>query len=134
MSDLAATGLILAVLIGGQFSYFLSLAKVKQWGDEIATGVAQGVQISARHRRMMLWNTWVPLTFFLGGYVLLLAAGIALVAQGIGNEHIRSLGYLMAFFCSLSFVGTIGVGTVQVLYLSSVLRQAEQVSAPPDRA
>lgn len=128
MSDLTATGLILALLIGGQLSFFLSLAKVKQWGDEIATGMAQGVPVSVRHRRMMLWNSWMPLTFFLGGYVFLLALGIALVAQGVGHEHIRSLGYLIAFFCGLSSVGTFGVGTVQLLYLASVLRQTDSVA------
>jgi hypothetical protein len=126
MSDLTTIGLILLILVGGQFSFFLSTAKLKQWVDDIAIGVIGGVSVSLRHRSMMLWNTWMPLNFFVGAYALLLALGIAVLAQDITNASARLLGYLIAGFSGLSFVGMIVLGGMQLVYLLSVLRESER--------
>jgi hypothetical protein len=99
MSDSIAMGLILAILIGAQFSFFMSLAKLKQWTDEITTGVVGGVPTSLAHRWSTLWTTWLPLNFFVGAYAFLIGAGIALVARGIGDEDCvpsAELGYKRA--------------------------------------
>jgi hypothetical protein len=75
---------------------------------------------------MMLWNTWMPLNFFVGAYALLLALGIAVLAQDITNASARLLGYLIAGFSGLSFVGMIVLGGMQLIYLLSVLRESER--------
>jgi hypothetical protein len=49
MSDLTAIELILVILVGGQLSFFLSVARLKQWVDDIATGVIGGVSVSLKH-------------------------------------------------------------------------------------
>lgn len=54
MTDLTTLGLILVLTVGGQLSSFLSIARLKQWSDEIATGVVSGVPVSLRHRSMIL--------------------------------------------------------------------------------
>jgi hypothetical protein len=128
MSDLTAIELILVILVGGQLSFFLSVARLKQWVDEIAIGVVGGVSVSLRHRSMMLWNTWMPLNFFVGTYALLLALGIAVLAQDITNASARLLGYLISGFSGLSFVGMIVLGGMQLVYLLSVLRESERQS------
>jgi hypothetical protein len=125
MSDRATLGLILVITVGGQVSSFMSIAKLKQWSEEIATGIAGGVPVSLRHRAMMLWTTHMPLSFFVGVYLLLLGIGLALLAHGIVDPNARFLGYLIASFCGVSFLGVMSLGTMQLVYLLSILRQAE---------
>jgi hypothetical protein len=126
MSDRATLGLILALTVGGQLSFFLSIARLKQWVDEVATGVVSGVPVSPRHRSMMLWTTVMPLNFFVGVYLLLLGIGHALLAQTIDDPNARFLGYLIAGFSGLSFLGMMLLGTTQLIYLVSVLRRTER--------
>lgn len=125
MSDRAALGLILVITVGGQVTSFMSIAKLKQWADEIATGTAGGVPVSLQHRRMMLWTTHMPLNSFVSVYLLLIGFGHALLAHSIADPNARFLGYLIAGFSGFSFVGLMSAGTMQLLYLSSILRQAE---------
>lgn len=80
MSDLTAIELI---LVGGQLSFFLSVARLKQWVDDIATGVMGGVSVSLRHRPMVLWNTRMPMNFFMGTCVWL---------AGLRDEMIHDVG------------------------------------------
>jgi hypothetical protein len=126
MSDRATLGLILVITVGGQLSSFLSIARLKQWADEIATGVVGGVPVSLRHRSMMLWTTHMPLSFFVGVYLLLLGIGHALLAQSIADPSARFLGYMIAGFSGLSFLGMMLMGTNQLIYLLSVLRNTER--------
>ncbi len=126
MSDRTTLGLILVLTVGGQLSFFLSIARLKQWVDEIATGVVNGVPVSLRHRSMMLWTTYMPLNFFVGVYLLLLAIGYVLLAQSIADPSARFLGYLIAGFSGLSFLGMMSLGTMQLIYLLSVLRNTER--------
>jgi hypothetical protein len=125
MSDRATLGLILAITVGGQLSSFMSIAKLKQWSDEIATGIAGGVAVSLRYRWMTLWTTLMPLNFFVGVYLLLIGVGHALLAHSIADPNARLLGYLIAGFSGLSFLGVTLLGAMHLVYLSSVLRQAE---------
>jgi len=126
MSDHAILALILFLTVGGQLSFFLSISKLKQWADEIATGVVDGVAVSPRHRSMSLWTTFMPLNFFVGVYLLLLAIGYVLLAQSIADPNARFLGYLIAGFSGLSFLGMMALGTMQLIYLLTVLRGTEK--------
>lgn len=125
MSDRATLGLILLITVGAQVSSFMSIAKLKQWSDEIATGIAGGVPVSLRHRWMMLWTTQMPLNFFVGVYLLLIGFGHGLLAHSIADPNARFLGYLIAGFSGLSFLGVMALGAMQLVHLSSVLRQAD---------
>ena len=125
MSDRATLGLILAITVGGQVSSFMSIAKLKQWSDEIATGIAGGVPVSLRYRWMLLWTTHMPMSYFVSFYLLLLGIGLAWLAQSIADPNARFIGYLIAGFTGVSFLGVMLMGTMQLVYLSSILREAE---------
>ncbi len=115
MSDLTAIELILVILVGGQLSFFLSVARLKQWVDEIAIGVVGGVSVSLRHRSMMLWNTWMPLNFFVGD----LRASPSARHCGARSRHheckreiarLPDFRFLWSFFCGHDRSGRHAVG------------------------
>jgi hypothetical protein len=68
----------------------------------------------------------MPLNFFVGVYLLLLGIGHALLAQSIADSNARFLGYLIAGFSGLSFLGVMLLGTMQLIRLLSVLRSTER--------
>ena len=126
MSDSTAIALIIATFLLG-LGLFIWPAKVAaDIAGQVVTGVVNGVPISVRQRRLVLYQTWVN---FAVATVATPAFGIVAVLEiaGLtGAPGIKTLGYLAAFIGGVAMVGS-GVSFIaELIEYRSVLREQER--------
>ena len=125
MSDFTALGAMVAMGIANAFLFVFMDKWVNSRGDTIATGVVQGVRISARHRRYVLQ---VRLILNAGTLIVVegvLAIGWLLVAGNAGASDLKFLAYVLAFINAVGAIGWVATLPSHYRHLATVMREAE---------
>ena len=125
MSDLTALAVILGFCIAGHVSITWTVLRAWELRDAVATGTARGVRVSIDRRRLWLFNSVLPMFAFAGFYALIFAIGLGLFARSVGNEYVRMFGYLGAGQAAFGSLMIFSLGSLEILFLHSELRQAE---------
>ena len=125
MSDFAVLAAIALLFVMGTSMFFYLANKTNDVGDQILTGVVDGVAISAHQRMFRLYNYWMS---YNGGVVS--CAGFLAFAQSqfaglAGDDSVRILGYVAALFGAAAAIGQLVLGASAFNHYRSVIRQAE---------
>lgn len=126
MSDLGTIGMITALLCGGAFLVMYINRSSDEFADIIITGVQRGLPISSKHRRMIIWNQWLPVAGTAGLVNLFIAIAMVQIGKHAGDADIALLAYLAASFGGFGFALFV-FGTVSgYIYFISVLRETSR--------
>jgi hypothetical protein len=125
MSDFAATGALVGLIIANAFVFVYMDAWVQNRSDAIITGVIRGVPVSVKHRRYLLQTR-----FLIHGAALIsiegcLVIGWMVVGRNAGVEELKLIAYLAAFVNATAVLGWTLLFPFWYLHLASVLREAE---------
>lgn len=124
MSNLEAIRLILLLFLASNFVTVYMATHLHFRSDALTTGVLRGVTISLKERRMILFQEWLPLISVIAGLDLILALGFAEIAAAV-DESIAMLAWLACGVAGFAAVFIAVQGTVYLVYVRSILRQAE---------
>jgi hypothetical protein len=124
MTNLEAIQLILLLLLAGTFVTIYAASHLHLRGDTVITGMLRGVSISPAARRMILFQEWLPLVSAIAGVDLILAVGLVRIAETV-DERTAILAWLSAGLSGFSAVQVALQGAIALVYLRSILRQAE---------
>jgi uncharacterized membrane protein YuzA (DUF378 family) len=125
MSDFTAMFVILGAFIAGSFVVHDLTKDANDRMDEILTGRVKGVQVSATHRTIMLYNQWLPTLSFAAGLSMLAAIVYARVGFLTSSEEIRFVAHLFGGMSGWGFFMYVILGSSTMLHCLSILRQAE---------
>jgi hypothetical protein len=122
-----STGLlaILSLAVMGTFLTFYMVRIATDMGGQICTGAIAGIPVPIEQRWYMLHNTW--LSYQIGGWAMsiFLAFGQLLLANSVGDEHVKMLGYMAAFIVAVASMMWLLQGGFIYFNYRSLLRQAE---------
>ena len=125
MSDLEATGLITAVILGGTFLYFYVDRWMEERVDAIVTGVIRGVTVSVEHRRMLLQTRVKFLIVIIVFLLALVSCGLWLMGRAVSAQGVALYAYLGSFLFLSGALAWSALAFPWYRYLPDVLRQAE---------
>ena len=125
MSDFAALGVMVALIIANAFLFVLMDQWVQTRSDAIISGVIRGVPVSVKYRRYLLSTRFVINGGTLIGITGVLAVAWALVGSKTTTEELRLLAYLVAFVNAAGAIGWPVTIPFWYLQLAEALRQAE---------
>jgi hypothetical protein len=125
MSDLSAVLLMLAVFLGGAVCSHLFFKRIHQLCDCIETGVVEGRPVSLRYRSLRLYYDYLTNGFAASFVLLVLAAGFFTAAGLVGDSNARTVAYFCSAVSAASAVANVVFVAGWVVYLRSMLRQAE---------
>jgi len=125
MSD--STGLIVISALGvtTTFLVFYITRMINDLADQIVTGFIRDHPIPAKQRWLMLYSRWLSYVMGAVGVPLFVAIAAVLVANHVGDEDVRLLGYLAAFLLVIASSNWLIQGSVQFFSYRSLLREAE---------
>jgi len=125
MSDIGVVLLLLAVFVGGAVCSHLYFKRMHQLCDSIETGFVEGRAVSLRYRSLRLYYDYLTNGFAASFVLLVLAAGFFTASRLVSDADTR----IVALFCAATAAGSAAANVVFVLgwvvYLRSMLRQAE---------
>jgi hypothetical protein len=125
MSDSTAIFVMLALFFGGMPVYAVLDRTYQNQLEAVATGMVRGVRVTASYRQFILYTRLIP---FIGVVVSPLAFGAIgwmLLARELVDEDVRLAAQLAAYLHAAGVLGWLSLGTMQVFYFRSLLRQAE---------
>ena len=125
MSDLNAVLSILAVFLGGAATSHLWWNRINRLCDTIATGTAEGGSVTVRYRFLRLYNDYLTGGFGVSFILLVLAVGFYAAAGLVDSSDVRAVAYFCSAVSGASGIANLILVIGWVLYLGSVLRQAE---------
>jgi len=118
MSNLATAAVILATLVTVYAIAMYVTDLCTRRGDQIISGVTEGVPMSPKDRWMALYAQWLPYAAFLVGFLLMVALGLLTTAKQIENPELA----LFARGCAGFFVmGGIFWGVIGSIYLAHMI-------------
>jgi len=125
MSDFAALGVIVALMIANAFLFVFMDQWVQTRSDAIVSGVIRGVHVSVKYRRYLLSTRFVINGGTLIAVTGVLAVAWALIGSKTSAEELKLLAYLIAFVNATGAIGWPVTIPFWYLRLAEVLRQAE---------
>ena len=125
MSDLTDLLAISALGLSGSFFLFYFSRVTNELADQIITGFIRDHPIPAKQRWLMLYSGWLSYVMGAVGVPLFVAIAAVLVANHVGDEDVRLLGYLAAFLLVIASSNWLIQGSVQFFSYRSLLREAE---------
>jgi hypothetical protein len=125
MSDSMGLIAISALGVASTFLVFYLTRMINDLADQIVTGFIRDHPIPATQRWLMLYSRWVSYVLGAVGIPLFLAIAAVLIANHVGDEDVRLLGYLAAFLLVIASSNWLIQGSVQFFSYRSLLRQAE---------
>ena len=125
MSDFAVLAAIALLFVMGTSMFFYLSNKTNDVGDQILTGVVDGVAMSVHQRMFRLYNYWVPYCGSVASSAGLLAFAQLQFAGQARDDGIRILAYLAALFGAAGAIGVLVLGASSFVHYRSILRQAE---------
>jgi hypothetical protein len=108
----------------GPIQFFYLSNKTNDVGDQILTGVVDGVAMSVQQRMFRLYNYWVPYCGSVAASAGLLAFAQLQFAGQARDDGIRILAYLAALFGAAGAIGWLILGASAFNHYRSILRQA----------
>ena len=107
MSDLTTLIAMTFLVAIATFLYYYIHEKVNRIGDQILTGMVQGMRISKRARHAMLFQMWAPYqTGAIGVGVFFTFAALE-IADHVGDKDVKTLAYFAAFLFAIAAVMTL---------------------------
>jgi len=114
---------ILAVTLTGYFSCMWVTKMITGRGNDIVTGIINGVPVSRRERWLMLitdWLSWVALQVSL---LIILGLGILEIARGAGEPRVALIGYMCCIMCGFGAVFWTILGGVLFTNMMRIIRE-----------
>jgi hypothetical protein len=121
MSASIALALITANFFLGWTFFFYISRMAQEVAVEVVTGVAMGVPISMKFRRIRLYEKWVSCALGAFGsavYITIINVKIAEYATDVG---IKPVAHMLAFFGAIGALGWLAFGLSQFLHHRSAL-------------
>jgi len=125
MSNEHAIALIMGIFIPGMFLYVFLDRTYQNRLDAVATGFVRGVRMSAKYRELLLYSRLLPFILVVVSPLVFWGIGMMLLARTVADEDVRLLAYIAVFLNACGAAGWLFIGTAQVFYFRSILRQAE---------
>ena len=125
MSNLTAIALIAAISIAGYFVVLTGDRWTHRRGDVLATGLMNGVPMSAKHRWLLLFSNWLPNALGLATFSLVVGLALVAVAREANDSFIQFIAYLSAIGFGMGFAFWLILGTSWFVHYLSVLRETE---------
>jgi hypothetical protein len=125
MSDIIAIQIILASLALMTVAVTWMVRRIHQRCDDIATGLVNGTLMSTRYRWLLLFQDYVANAFGAAVLLFVFTLGFLATAEIATNPIVSKVAYFSAAGAGWSFLGVLIFAASWVLYLASILRQAE---------
>jgi hypothetical protein len=125
MSGFTELAILVALFIAAAVVYILMDRLIQNHYDAAETGIARGVSVSVRYRRLLVGTRLVPAIVVLVSFLLLVAIGWVLLADGASDENAEFFAYLGTFMFSIGAFGWLAIGPFMVVHLARRVRQAE---------
>lgn len=125
MSDFTQLAILVALVIAVAVVYILMDRLIQNHYDAVETGIARGVSVSVQYRRLLVGTRLVPAIVVLVSFLVFVAIGWMLLADGTNDENVEFFAYLGAFMFSIGAFGWLAIGPFVVVYLARRVRQAE---------
>ncbi|MBT8467156.1 MAG: hypothetical protein KJN97_00295 [Deltaproteobacteria bacterium] len=94
-------------------------------GDVALQGVMDGVPLSLKTRRLILFTHYIPLSAFMAAFNLVASFGFLELARGADGHRVAALGYMVAIMGASNAVVWIGLSGAWVLHTLKAFQQAE---------
>jgi len=108
------------------WAFFFYVSKMGQdVATEVVTGVAMGVPISLKFRRMALYEKWVSCAMGAFGTAVFLAIINVEIAEYATDPGIKPVAYMLAFFGALGALSWLVFGFSQFLHHRAVLLETK---------
>jgi len=126
MSNLAVLFSILGTVIVTFFGSYWVNKTINDRGDQILSGVVEGLPVSAKTRWLMLFTQWLPYTAFFIVFLLVVGIGFIEVGHGVEHPRVRLVAYMCATMCvgGATFWGVLG--SFLFTNMLSVVREADR--------
>jgi hypothetical protein len=126
MSNTTAIALITVNFLAAIFCYQYQTKLANDVGEEIETGVLQGIPISTNYRRILLYQIWVG--YGLGAVVCGIFAAIVniRIAALVDDVDLQTVAYVAAVAGGLAAFSWVANGVLSLTHYRSVIRQAER--------
>lgn len=125
MSDSLVLPLILVLTMSGYTILMWVVRMTNKRGDQILTGVVEGVPASQKTRSLILFTQYLPYSAFGAAFVAIIALGIREMAAGAEDARVRLIGYM----CSVLFATSAIFIAILVPFLFFHIRSAVRESA-----
>jgi hypothetical protein len=122
MSDLTAVVAILATLLAAYWIAMYATDFCTRRGDQVISGVVEGVPMSKKARWMAIYCQWLPSAAFLVGFLLLVGVGLAQIAKGIDNHELTTFARVCGGFFALGGVFWALLGAFYLAHMVSAVR------------
>ena len=103
---------------------FVPLANAR--GDLALRGVQDGLPLSMKTRRLILFTHYIPLAVFWGAFTMVAAFGFIELARSSDNPRVAPIGYMAAVMGGSNTLVWFGLAGVWVLHTLKELGQAER--------
>lgn len=125
MSIATGIALILGVFLVSGFLYFYLSVHANKYGNQILTGVVQGVPVSTDYRWVILYWHWPGFAFGAAVSAFLGAMLSLSIARHAPHQDVKAVAYTFAFVSGIAFIGWLSSAFVEFRHYRSVVRQAE---------
>jgi hypothetical protein len=125
MSDATAMSLLVGIFFVGFFGAYYSTKVANDRMDEILVGIVRGMAVSTKHRKLMLYNQWMPMISVLAGVSVISAFIFLQIGNATSTQGVRYVAYVLTGFASWSGLMYVVLGTSTMLQCFSILREAE---------
>ena len=126
MSNLTAILLILATVLAAVFVIMWVTKMANAQRDAIITGLQQGVPLSAKHRWLIFSNDWIAAKYSMAGLSLILGFSYMRLGRGASDADVELVAFLSAGFAAFSALFLLVLGTSDLIFCISALRQTKQ--------
>ena len=107
MSDLTTLIAMTFLVAIATFLYYYIHEKVNRIGDQILTGMVQGMRISKRTRHAMLFQMWAPYQTGAIGVGVFFAFAALEIADHVGDKDVKMLSYFASFLFAVGALMTL---------------------------
>jgi hypothetical protein len=125
MSVSTGIALIIGDILVICFLYFYLSVHANKYGNQILTGVVEGIPVSTDYRWIILYWHWFGFAFgavscaFLGVIVNLT------IARHAPHQDVETVAYAVAFLSGMACIGWLSSIFVEFVHYRSVIKQGE---------
>jgi hypothetical protein len=125
MSNFTELAILVALVIAAAVVYVLMDRLIQNHYDAAETGITRGVPMSVQYRRLLLTTRLVPAIAVFVAFLVLIAIGWMLLANGTNDEDVKFFAHLGTFMFSIGAFGWLAIAPFVIVHLARRVRQAE---------